>query len=563
MSSETKTEGQEAQRLLNVAVPILLLAATLAAYLPAMDGAFIWDDDAHVTKPELRSLEGLGRIWFDVGATQQYYPLLHTAFWVEYQLWGDDPRGYHCVNIFLHAAAASLLFFVLRRLEIPGAAVAAAIFAMHPVNVESVAWISELKNTLSAVFYFSAALVYLEFDEKRKPSLYYGALGVFILGLLSKTVTATLPAALLVVFWWKRGRLRRSDWLPLIPWLVVGAVAGFFTAWVERELIGARGEEFVLGPAQRTVIAGHAVWFYFGKIFWPAHLIFSYPRWQINVRDWRQWVYPASAAAVVGGLWAVRGRGRGPLAAALFFIGTLVPVLGFFNVYPYVFSFVADHFQYLACVGIISAFSAGITLMVRRTPIAVRALPWVVPAVLAVLTYRQSQIYSDPQTLYEATLRENPASWLVHNNLGNVYGKADRLSDAMNQFHEALALKPDFGEAHGNLAMALALDGQSDEAIREYRLAIQDHSPDRDAHHNLGILLAQTGQYSDAAGEFQQAIADTPEDASDYLNLVKVYSRLGREELARDTAIKGVAAAHALGQTEVEGELKKRLLSSP
>ena len=337
------------------------------AYQPAWQGGLIWDDDAHVTKPELRSWHGLYRIWFDLGATQQYYPLLHSVFWIEHKLWGDAPLGYHLVNILLHAMAALMVAAVLRRLEVPGAYLAAAIFALHPVQVESVAWITELKNTLSAVFYLSAAMLYLRFDQERKKPFYAGALVLFVLGLLSKTVTATLPAALLVIFWWKRGKLSwRRDVLPLVPFFVLGAAAGLFTAWVERKLIGAEGAAFDLTFIDRFLIAGRVIWFYLGKLFWPANLIFIYPRWNIDQAVWWQYLFPAAALLLAAALWVLRRRWRGPLAGLLFFVGTLFPVLGFFNVFPFIYSFVADHFQYLASLGVIALVSAGIALLLKR-----------------------------------------------------------------------------------------------------------------------------------------------------------------------------------------------------
>ena len=203
-------------------VAAMLLALAVVAYLPAMRGGMLWDDNAHVTRPDLQSLTGLGRIWFEVGATQQYYPLLYSAFWVEHQLWGDHTLGYHLVNVLEHAVAAWLLYLVLRRLKIPGALLAAAIFTVHPIEVESVAWIAEQKNTLSAIFYLAAMRVYLEFDESRQRSRYVMALVLFVFGLLTKTVTASLPAALLVIFWWQRGTLawRRDVW-PLAPFFVL------------------------------------------------------------------------------------------------------------------------------------------------------------------------------------------------------------------------------------------------------------------------------------------------------------------------------------------------------
>ena len=281
-------------------------------------------------QPALRSWHGLYRIWFDLGATQQYYPLLHSVFWIEHKFWGDATLGYHLVNILLHAMAALMVAAVLRRLEVPGAYLAAAIFALHPVRVESVAWITELKNTLSAVFYLGAAMLYLRFDQERKKPYYAGALVLFVLGLLSKTVTATLPAALLVIFWWQRGRLSwKRDVLPLVPFFVLGAAAGLFTAWVERKLIGAEGAAFDLTFIERFLIAGRVIWFYLGKLFWPADLIFIYPRWHVNQAVWWQYLFPAAALLLAAVLWGLRRRWRGPLAGLLFFRWNAVPGAGF------------------------------------------------------------------------------------------------------------------------------------------------------------------------------------------------------------------------------------------
>jgi len=342
---------------------LLLLIFTSLAYLPALNGTPIWDDDAHITRPELRSWDGLIKIWTQPGSTQQYYPFVHTVFWAEHQLWGDAPLGYHLVNVLLHCFSALLLLQILRRLEIPGAWLAAAIFVLHPVQVESVAWISELKNTLSGIFYLGSGLAYLEFDRTRKLSPYLTALALFLLGLLSKTVIATLPGALLVIFWCKRGKLsfKRDTW-PLVPFFVLGVTAASFTAWIERSLIGAEGGAYNFTFLERVLIAGRVVWFYVSKFFWPSDLIFIYPRWQINQSVWWQYLFPAALAVALAILvWLCRWR-RGPLAGILFFIGTLVPVLGFLNVYPFRYSLVADHFQYLACLGIIVPIAAGITL---------------------------------------------------------------------------------------------------------------------------------------------------------------------------------------------------------
>ena len=344
---------------------VLIVCCTFLAYLPALSGGLLWDDAAHVTRPELRSLHGLWRIWSDLGATQQYYPLLHSAFWVEYKLWGDATLGYHLLNLLLHAAAAILVMLIMRRLGLPGAWLAALIFALHPVCVESVAWIAEQKNTLSTVFYLSAALLYLHFDQTRRRSQYFLALALFVMALLSKTVTDTLPAALLVVFWWRRGRIGwKRDVLPLLPWFALGAAAGIFTAWVERTLVGAEGPDFALTLVERFLVAGRAIWFYVGKLVWPANLMFFYPRWRVDSTEWWQYLFPLAALAALAGLCLLARKRRGPLAGALIFAGTLFPALGFFNVYPFVYSYVADHFQYVASLGIIvpvASWLAGIT----------------------------------------------------------------------------------------------------------------------------------------------------------------------------------------------------------
>ena len=351
-----------------------LAAAVLIAYWPALAGGLLWDDQGHVTRPELQSLAGLGRIWGEFGATQQYYPVLHSAFWIEHRLWGDTTLGYHVLNVLLHATAACQFLVLLRRLAVPGAALAAVLFALHPVCVESVAWISEQKNTLSLVFYLAAALVYLRFDTDRRPRDYLLAGGLFVLGLLTKTVTATLPAALLVVFWWRRGRLEwQRDVLPLLPWFALGAGSGLVTAYFERVLIGAQGANFNLSLVQRGLLAGRVFWFYLGKLAWPAELIFIYPRWTVDATAPGQWLGLIAALGLLGGLAWWSRRSRGPLAAAFLFAGALFPVLGFFNVYPFVFSYVADHFQYLASLPVFALIAAGIHAILPRMPVAARS----------------------------------------------------------------------------------------------------------------------------------------------------------------------------------------------
>ena len=526
---------------------LLIFGATLLAYLPALRGGLIWDDSGHVTRPDLQSLSGLGRIWFEVGATQQYYPFLHTAFWVEHRLWGDAPSGYHLLNILLHAAAACLLGAALRKLAAPGAWLAALLFALHPVCVESVAWISEQKNTLSAVLYLGAALAYFRFDERRRGADYTLAAALFLLALLTKTVTATLPAALLLVFWWRRGRLDwRRDVLPLLPWFAAAAAGGAVTAWFERTRIGAQGAEFALSAVQRFLLAGRVVWFYLAKLAWPADLIFIYPRWTIDAAAVGPWLFPLGALALVAALW--RARQRGPLTALLFFGGTLFPALGFFNVYPFLFSFVADHFQYLASAGLLALAAAGLARLPRA---AGAPLAGLLLAGLGALTWRQCGMYRDVFTLYQTTIARNPGCWLAYNNLAEATADAGRPADAIPLLEQALQLRPDFAEAENNLGDDLRLTGRPQEGIPHLRRALQLQRDFAPAHNNLGAALMLTGRPDEGIAEFRRAASLRPDYALPRFNLGLALANTGRAA----EAVPEFAAAARLEPANAEYEL--------
>jgi protein O-mannosyl-transferase len=526
---------------------VLIFAATLVAYLPALHGGFIWDDAGHVTRPDLRSLHGLARIWFEMGATQQYYPFLHTAFWVEHRLWGDAPLGYHLLNVLLHATGACLLGAALRRLAVPGAWLAAFLFALHPVAVESVAWIAEQKNTLSGVLYFGAALAYLRFDDQRRGPPYLLATALFVLALLTKTVTATLPAALLLVFWWRRGRLAwRRDVLPLLPWFAAAAAAGGVTAWFERTRIGAQGADFALGVVPRFLLAGRVVWFYLAKLFWPADLIFIYPRWTIDATAAWQWLFPLGALALVAVLW--RTRRRGPLTALLFFGGTLFPVLGFFNVYPFLFSFVADHFQYLASAGVLALVATGLARLPRATG---GALAGLLLAGLGALTWRQSAMYRDEFTLYRTTIARNPDCWMACNNLAEALTGAGRAAEAIPLLERALRLRPDFALAENNLGDDLRRLGRPQDGIPHLERAIRLQPDFAQAHNNLGVALMQVSRPAEGIAAFRRALALQPDYAQAHLNLGLAEANAGRTA----AAIPEFAAAARLDPANGDAEL--------
>jgi tetratricopeptide (TPR) repeat protein len=513
----------------DTALGILLFCTTFVAYGPALRGGLILDDVGHLTRPDMQSLHGLWRIWFELGSVPQYYPLVHSVFWLQQKLWGFETLGYHLTNVALHAIAALFVVAIVRRLSLPGGWLAGFLFALHPVHVETAAWISEQKNTFSAVFYLAAALVYLNFDRTRRKSRYFLAFGLFVLALLSKSVTATLPAALLVIFWWRRGRLNwKRDILPLLPWLATGAAAGLFTAWVERRFIGAEGPEFSLTLLQRSLLAGRVFWFYLAKLVWPADLSFFYRHWTVDPGVWWQYLFTLGALALGIGLWLVARRQRGPMAALLFFGGTLFPVMGFFNIYPFICSYVYDHFQYLASLGVIVPVACGLS----RLPLprwASPALSGLLLVTFGTLTWRQSATYRDADTLYTATLARNPQAWLAHHNLASIIlDTPDRLPEAVEHLQAGLQIKPDNAQSHTNLGRAFTKMGRLPEAVAELRTALRLEPGSPLAHDSLGNALSNMGRMPEAIAEHQAALKSKPDDAQAHNNLGRDLAKMSR-----------------------------------
>lgn len=585
-----------------------MLGATAFAYLPALNAGFIWNDDAYVTAPALRSLDGLARIWLKIGATEQYYPLLHSLFWVQHRFFGDHPLGYHAVNLLLHLGATFLFAVVLQKLltartvPAPGADdgsalgptaaawLAAALFALHPVHVATVAWVTEQKNTFSLVLYLAAFLGYLHFDQTRRWRYYALALVLFCLSMLGKTSTVTLPAALLVVFWWQRGRLGwKRDMRPLLPWLILGAAAGMFSSWVEHHHLGsagggAEGAAFELSPAGHVLLAGRAIWFYLGSLVWPFDLNFIYRRWSIDGMVWWQWLYPLAVGEALATLWILRRRSRTPLAVFLLFAGTLFPVLGFVSLYGALYSRVWDHWQYLADLAPLAL--AGVALA-RTGAWAGPRSRWAGPTLgvtlctlFGVLTWQRCGDFQNNVTLYRTTLARNPDCWMAHNNLalilaqtpaglpeavehltaavrldpgraelhynlGDMFMKSPgRLPEAVDEFREAVRLQPDYAVAYNDLGNAFSrMDGRLTDAIAAYDKTLQLAPNQPDVHNNLGTALLIAGRTDEAIVHFEQALHLNPNLPQVHMNLAAALDSVGRHAEAE----KHYEAARRLG----------------
>lgn len=511
------------------------------AYARVFAAGFIWDDDDYVTQNEtLRSLAGLARIWTEPGAVPQYYPLVHTAFWIEFRLWGLAAAGYHAVNVALHALGAVLLWRLLLRLRVQGALLAAAIFAVHPAMVESVAWITERKNCLSMVFLLGAlhmaARAWSLHDESWqpfRPRAWLAATALFACALLSKTVTASFPAAVLVLLWWRRGRIGARDVAWTAPWFALGAGLGALTIWMEKTHVGAQGADFDLSLLDRAVVAGRACWFYAWKLVLPLDLAFIYPRWDIAGRGALSLLWPATALALPAALFAMRAKiGRGPLAAVLLFGGTLFPALGFIDVYPFVFSFVADHFQYHASAALIALAAAGAVQLVgemgwNRDGWPPRVAAGFCIAMLGAMTFHQTRIYRDMETLWRDTLARNPDSWMPHSNLGLELDRQGRHEEAVPHYARAVELRGDDPVGRYNLGTALLKTGRVPEAVREFEEAVRLKAEYPAALFNLGVARMQAGDFEEAAKALREGLALAPDDPTAHAQLARVLAQTG------------------------------------
>ncbi len=554
---------------------LVLFAGTLLAYVPAIMGGYIWDDDAFVTdNPVLRmGWDGLYKLWFVFGATDQYYPMAYSSFWLEYQAWGYWATGSHLVNALLHALNAWLLWKGLRLLRAPGAWLGAFIFALHPVEVESVAWITERKNVLSTTFYLLAALAWFRFQPPAERTAagrdwrWYGVAALlYLCALWSKTVTCSLPAALLLVMWWRNDRITWREVLPLGPLFAIGAGMGLMTGWMEKHVIGAKGNDWSLTLPERFLIAGRAPWFYLWKLLWPEPLMFFYPRWHLDAGAWWQWIFPGALVCALAALWLARGRiGRGPLVGAGFFVITLFPALGFIDVYPFRYSFVADHFQYLASLGPISLAAAGLAAGFRffetKATLAPPVFCGALLLTLGTLTWRQGWMYSDLDTFYKTIVARNPACWMAydnlafqrledgkreesislseqalrikpddpgaHVNLANALMLKGDAAGAEALYREALAIRPDFPEAQSDLGNMLVFEGKADEAIAQYRKALALRPRYAEAYNNLGFALLKEKRYDEAIEEFRQALALRPDYSQARVNLEDALAQKG------------------------------------
>ncbi len=503
---------------------ILLLVSTVIAYGPAIRGEFVWDDALYLRdNPLIQARDGLQRFWLTTEFTD-YYALSNTSFWLEWRLWGTNPTGYHITNILLHALNALLLWQLLRQLKVRGAGWAGLAFALHPVNVMSVAWISERKNVLSLVFALLSGLAFFQWEDLKFRRWYWLAVAFFALALLSKTAVVMLPVVLLLLIWWRHGKLCQRDWLSVVPFFALSLGLGLVTMWFEQHH-GIRSEIVqTAGFPGRLARAGCVVWFYLGKALWPVGLNVIYPHCSFAEGSVAAFIPLAVLVCIAVILWRYRTiEGRAALVAMGCFVTLLFPVLGFFKIGFMGYSNVADHWQYLALISVLAVVgSAGAQ--------AADVWRWRWLSVLGVIvllwlgwgTWQRAHVWQSELQLWSDTLQKNPDAWMAHNNLGNALLREGRIDAAIAQYQSTIRLRPDYANAHYNLGIATYQNGRPADAVRQFREVIRLKPQAADAHNNLGAVLVNLGNTNEAIAEFKTAVRLAPRWSEPRANLSRI-----------------------------------------
>jgi Flp pilus assembly protein TadD len=538
-------------------VAAIILAGVLA-YLPALGGGFVWDDEPLITaNPLMRTPSGLGEIWSG-SRTADYFPVTNTFFWIEHHLFGDNAAGYHALNILLQAANALLLWRVLRRLQIPGAFLAGLIFAIHPIHAESVAWISELKNMLSMFFFVISALCFFEIEDQRVLNrfvAYSASLVAFLLALLSKTQVVFLPVALLLCAWWRNSPVaskRQGKGNPLrfqreiartVPFFLIAIVLGLVTIWFQNRGIGE--EEIILGPfTRRLANAGMAIWWYAKQVFAPVRLMAVYPQWRFDAPTLMDWL---PLIALTGGLLLLwRRHARGLLFAFAYFIIALLPVIGIVRMsYARSGALVADHLQYFADISLIALFSAGVARLWstgrREIRIVTGIIILLLLGVMGSYTWARAGVYRDEQTLWQDNFSKNPNTWQGHNRIGQLVFNQEKFAEAAPHFERAVQLKPELADNYNLLGLVYCRLERFEEGIAQYRkgLQLKEERPataqtvsTATMRVNLANALSLTGNaFSDLAraasdqGDTAAAEADTKEANARFTEAIEQYEK--------------------------------------
>ena len=508
-----------------------------AAYFPALSGGFVWDDLAFTQAAPIQEPAGIWRIWFspsDIEGEGHYWPLTYTTFWLEHRLWGFWAPGYHAVNLLLHFANVLLVWHLLRRLDalsVWRAWIVAALFAVHPVHVEAVAWVIGRKDLLATLFYLGAVLAWLRLPEAGATGRWLWhllALALFAAGLLCKSIGITLPVALLVHRWWLHGRLTAADCWRVAPFFAVAACFGVADMRYYKEIIDV---DYTL--VERALIAAQALWFYVGKLLWPAELMPIYPHWRVDLAAVAAWAYALGALAVAAALWLLRDRiGRGAFAGAVFFALTLSPTLGLVPFGYMQFAFVANRYQYLAdigaltvIVGAVSVAIGGLAKQVRWAAVGVAAGLLIA---LSVLTWQQAGIYRDSIVFFKRVIAGNPGARDAYFNLGSALFESGQREEGLAAVRTSLALRPESMKAQYGAGLMLYKLGQLEEALAHLQRALDMNANNRVVQYTTGLVLAALGRSDRAEQHYRRVLDIDPQHRAAHLRLGELLAGTGQ-----------------------------------
>lgn len=552
-----------------LAIGVAIVVAVILVYLPSLGGGFVWDDEQLITgNPLLRTLSGLGEIWSG-GRTADYFPVTNTVFWIEWHLFGNHPLGYHVINVLLQAADSLLVWIVLRQLAIPGAWLAGFLFAIHPVNAESVAWISELKNLLAMLFVLLSLLCFFRKEDarpRRRIANYLASICFFVLALLSKSQAVFLPFVLLLCEWWRAQDRDSAGFRRMaaqtFPFFLAAILFGLTTIWFQNRGIGE--EVIAIGSlGRRLANAGMAIWWYTAKVLIPVRLIAIYRPWKFDSVPIWDWMPLIGLVLLIVLLWYRRNRGtKGAFFAVACFVLALLPVLGLVRM-AYVRSgtLVADHFVYFAGVPLLALIAAAIVRIWSRGQrfIRVPLIIIVAGAVLAsgIYTSTRAAVFRDEERLWQDTLSKNPNAWQAQARLGLLLFNQQDYEGALSHLESAIRLKPELAENRNLLGLEYRRLQRFEEGITQYReaLALEEAQPSMaqsptvaTIRTNLANALTLSAnnidggtaniseeafrRYQEAIEQYEKALEIEPEQPAIHRNLGILLARLGRNDEA-------------------------------
>lgn len=511
---------------------LLLFALAFLIYGFGIGRGFDFDDLVYISRnPLLGRPDAFHTFWFTSEAFN-YYPLFWSLLRVQWLLWGMHPLGYHLVNLLMHSVNAALLWRIAREWRLPGAWWIAALFAVHPVNAQTLAWAAEQKNTWSFFFMALSLLAFIRHSRDRRWLPYALSLLWFAAALGCKTSTVFLPVFLTIIclFSWEKGA--RALLPRLVPFYAVGLAAGVTTVWFEKNRVDAKSLLSTLSLWQRLETAGATFWFYLGKALVPLNLTPMYRGW-VDTTAATHTVVPGLLLLALLTTCALLWRRIGaPIALGItYYALMLLPLLGIFDTNYFAYSLVADHWQYHALPGIIVAVVAALQRLAQHWP-RLAAYPNAAGglAVLGVAALASAHFahFEDPRSLWTYVVAQNPEAWIGWYNLGNVFADDRQPTEAAAAYRQSIRLRPDYFRSHYNLANTLVAQGQVAEAEREFFAAEKINPDDSEAHNNRAVALLRLNREDEAMVEFAAALKLAPELVSPHVNLIAVLLQRGR-----------------------------------